>query len=120
MMFKTSEVDFNLVRGDSVLLRVELVDYYKKPFDPTAYTSARWCVAKTSKGVVLLQKDFADISYETQDDRWYVTIPIGSEDTQDWKPDSYYHELELRDAVGGVLTPFTGKMVLQRDLNTAP
>lgn len=120
-MGKPTEINFTLVSGDSLTLRVKLVDRRGRPFDASAITQMRWHVARTVRTPEadrVIRKDQGLMSIVQDGDDWFLLVPIFPADSEDIKPGDYYHECELRDDAGTVLTPFTGICTIQEDMLT--
>ncbi len=116
--------DFSMVSGDSRRLRIKvwLDDAMTTPKDLTGSSSVRWemhtAPPQDAGSAPLVQKSLASgISLvDPQNGEFLVTLSPADTETID--AGTYYHESEVIDSAGDVITVTIGEVVLYADAIT--
>ena len=112
-----SQVDLAMVSGDSKTIRVKCLAPGRVPFVLANVDTANWKLAKSVKGVPIIEKDLtsADVVIVQDGDNWFIDVVLAPADTDALVGD-YYHECQLILSGGTVITPYSGLISIVQDL----
>lgn len=120
---KPTVIDFQSMSGDSLTLKIKMVDSARAPYDVSWATVIKWKLArKNTDTVYLIEKALtagvAVIHDMGPPEAYYITVDLVENDSKDLSGD-FYHECELRDGSGKVVTAFIGTGTFIKDLITS-
>jgi hypothetical protein len=112
-MAAATELDFEMHKGDTQYITVNVTHEDGTDKSLVAVTSIKWQMAKRSKGTPILSKAIGSgVQIVGAPADGVVKVSIDPEDTEDLKPMDYYHELEVVDSDGDVQTVLIGALTL--------
>lgn len=111
-----ARIDFEMVSGDTKVLRVEIQDRKGNPYSLAGCTAAVWKVARSAAGETLIEKTLAGsggIAVIQDGARWFLEIALEPEDTAGLQG-ALFHEAEFREGAA-VTTAWRGTLALVVD-----